>query len=177
MENAYIKRLGQLREQKVQASEKKIQPLLSRPLSKQAPGPAQNPNPPRPEEAQPDMTSMFGRNVEMFTGEDKRFGNFMQQYTEMANGLREQVKEGFMPEPIAKQRLEQYLGDSMKYFQDHKAGVMDNPQVAGAIEGLLAQSMEGQLPEQQVQAQAQAQEQVPAQAMTPQQAPQGGMNG
>lgn len=175
-ENAYLSRLKQLSDKKVVDNERRVQPMLSRPLSKQAPGPAMGPGPNQPveqEEQGPDMTSMFGKNIEAFQGEDKRFGAFMKEYGDLANGLKQEVESGFMPMPIAKQRLESYLRDSAGFFQRNKAGPMDNPKVAEMMEGMLAQASQGQLPEQQ--AREAAQNPGPAQAMTPQDSPQGGM--
>lgn len=166
-ENAYLTRLKQLRDKKVEDNEKKVQPFLSRPMTRQAPGPGMGPGPNQPqapEEQGPDMNSLFGRNLESFKGEDKRFGQFFDEYRQMAEGLKEEVNNGFMPLPIAQQRLNSYLKDSAGFFSRNKAGPMDNPKVAEMMEGMLAQSMQGQLPEQQ----AQQQQAAPAQAMTPQ---------
>ncbi|MGL5013098.1 MAG: hypothetical protein ACRC6V_02250 [Bacteroidales bacterium] len=174
-QNAYLSRLNQLRDKRVEENVRKVQPMVRRPLSKQAPGPGVGPGPARPEEKEeqgPDMGSMFGRNIESFGKEDLRFGKFMKEYGELANGLRQEVEQGYMPMPIAQQRLQSYLQDSAGFFQRNKAGPMDNPEVAEKMEGLLAQATQGQLPEQQAAAAAQP---GPAQAMTPQEAPQGGM--
>lgn len=163
-ENAYLSRLKQLRDQKVESNEKKVQPMLNRPLTRNAPTPGMGPGPAQPQEEQgPDMSSMFGKNIESFSNEDKRFGEFFQEYTKLAEGLRQEVQEGFMPMPIAQQRLQSYINDSAGYFSKNKASAMDNPQVAAMVEGLMAQGM------QQEQG---GQEAPPAQATMPQQ---GGM--
>ena len=168
-ENAYLSRLKQLSDKKVVDNERRVQPMLSRPLSRQAPGPGMGPGPNQPQEQEeqgPDMNSLFGKNIESFQNEDKRFGDFMKEYGDLANGLRQEVDQGFMPMPIAKQRLESYLQDSAGFFQRNKAGPMDNPQIAQMMEGMLAQASQGELPEQQ--ARAAAQNPGPAQALTPQ---------
>ncbi|MGL5013515.1 MAG: hypothetical protein ACRC6V_04370 [Bacteroidales bacterium] len=168
-ENAYLSRLNQLRDKKIESNERKIGPLMTRPLSSQAPGPGMGPGPAQPqqeEEQGPDMTTQFARNIEAFRGEDKRFGQFMEEYTKMAEGLRAEVEQGYMPMPIAKQRLESYLNDSSGFFTRNAPGPMDNPAVAEKMEGLLMQASQGELPEQQA-AQAEANP-GPAQAMTPQ---------
>lgn len=164
-ENAYLSRLNQLRDKKIQSNEMKIAPMMSRPLSRQAPGPGMGPGPAQPqqeEEQGPDMGTLFARNIESFRNEDKRFGQFMEEYTKMAEGLRAEVDQGYMPMPIAQQRLEAYLNDSSGFFSRNAAGPMDNPEVAAKMEGMLGQAMQGQLPEQQTAQPA------PAQAMTPQ---------
>lgn len=164
-ENAYLLRLKQLSDKKVEDNERRVQPMLSRPLSRHAPGPGMGPGPAQPQEQEeqgPDMNSMFGKNIESFQNEDKRFGEFMKEYSSLAEGLRQEVEQGWMPMPIAQQRLQSYLQDSAGFFQRNKAGPMDNPQVAAKIEGLLGQAMQGQLPEQQ------ARQGEPAQATMPQ---------
>lgn len=168
-ENAYLSRLKQLSDKKVEDNERRVQPMISRPLSRQAPGPGVGPGPNQPvqeEEQGPDMTSLFGKNIEAFQNEDKRFGDFMKEYGDLANGLKQEVEQGFMPMPIAQQRLQSYLQDSAGFFQRNKAGPMDNPEISAKVEGLLSQAMGGELPEQQA-AQAAANP-GPAQAMTPQ---------
>lgn len=167
-ENAYLSRLKQLRDNKVEDNTRRVQPMINRPLSRQAPNPGMGPGPNQPdaapEEQGPDMTSLFGKNIESFQNQDKRFQSFMEEYGNLANGLRQEVEQGFMPMPIAQQRLQSYLQDSAGFFQRNKAGPMDNPAIAEKMEGMLQQAMGGELPEQQ----AAAQEPAPAQAMTPQ---------
>lgn len=164
-ENAYLSRLKQLSDKKVEDNTRRVQPMISRPLSRQAPGPAMGPGPAQPQEQQeqgPDMESMFGKNLQSFQGEDARFGEFMQEYSNLAEGLRQEVEQGWMPRPIAEQRLKSYLQDSAGFFQRNAPGPMDNPQVKEKVEGLLSQAMQGQLPEQQ------ARQGQPAQATMPQ---------
>ena len=174
MENAYVRRLEQLRNQKVEDNKRRVLPrAVQRDVPEQQGGPAMGPGNPgaaEEEEVMANMDNMFGMSVQKFEGEDSRFQEFMKQYTQMANGLRQQVDQGYMPMPIAQQRLEQYLNDSRGYFSQNAASPMDNPQVAQAIDGLMGQAMQGGLPEQQA-ANPPAQ---PAQAMVPQE-PRGGM--
>lgn len=144
-ENAYLLRLKQLSDQKVESNEQRVAPILGRPLSRNAPGPS-NPMmqaPQQEEEAAPDMESMFGKNLESFQGQDKRFGKFMEEYASLAEGLKQEVDNGFMPMPLAKQRLESYLSDSANYFRKNQPGIMDNPEVSAMMEGALARQMEG----------------------------------
>lgn len=166
-DNAYLLRLKQLRDQKVADNEQRVG-LVKRPGSSVPGMGPQGPGPQQPQQEQdegPDMNSMFGRNIQSFSGQDKRFDEFFKQYTQMAEGLKEQVNQGYMPMPIAEQRLQQYLNDSMQYFSQNEATPMDNPEIAAKIEGLMGQAMQGQLPNQQPA--------PPAQAMAPQE--QGGM--
>lgn len=144
-ENAYMLRLKQLQDQKVESNAQRVAPILGRPMSRNAPGPAMDPRQgvPAEEEVAPDMESMFGKNMESFQGSDKRFGQFMQEYSSLAEGLKQEVDNGFMPMPIAQQRLKSYLSDSANYFRKNQATMMDNPEVAAMMEGALARKMEG----------------------------------
>lgn len=166
MENAYTKRLESLRENRIKDNVRRILPHVNprqgREILEKVIGPITPP--PVDEGPKVDETSMFSMNVNKFKEQDSRFGNFMDQYTKMAEGLRQEVQQGYMPMPIAQQRLKQFVEDSRNHFSQNAATPMDNPQVAQAIDGLMGQAMQGQLPEQQAQQQAQQ----PAQAMTPQ---------
>lgn len=148
-ENAYLTRLNQLREQKIEANERRVAPILNRPMTRQAPGPVMGPGPQAPEEQGaedqgPDMSTMFGRNLEQFMGQDNRFGEMFQEFTKLAEGLKEQVQQGYMPQPIAEQRLRAYIDDSRGYFTKNKPGLMDNPQFSQVVNGMLEKTMANQ---------------------------------
>lgn len=168
--NAYLERLNQLKEERVQSVAQKAAPLG---LPSQRPGmPTQTPEkqmlgvpPKQEEEQQPD--SQFMRNLENFKGQDARFGDMMSEYTNLAMGLREQVNAGYMPMKIAEQKLQQFLGDSSKHFTDNAPKATDNPEVRGMLEGLMQQQMGG-VPE----GSPAPQEGAP---MPPQEQPMGGM--
>lgn len=145
--NAYLTRLEQLKADKAQTV---AQQAASIGLPRQSPrNPAEQGNkmlgvPPKQEEPQP--ANMFERNIENFRGQDVRFGEMMDEYTNLALGLREQVNSGYMPEIIAKKKLESYLEDSSQYFKTHAMKPTDNPEVRGMLEGIMAQSG-GQAPQ------------------------------
>ena len=103
--------------------------------------------PEKPEEEQApqaDMNSMFGMNFQEFSNQDKRFQDMMSEYTQLASGLGEQVRQGFMPEAIAKQRLESYVQDTMGYFQKNEPTIMDNPQMNAVMEQMFNRAMQDQ---------------------------------
>lgn len=144
--NAYMQRLQQLQGEKQQRNENRFSPYLNRPMTNTQAGGAPLP-PEKPEEEQPpqaDMNSMFGMNFQEFSNNDKRFNEMMEEYKNLAMGLGEQVKSGYMPESIAKQRLQSYVQDSAGYFQKNQPSMMDNPQMSQAIEGMLASQMQQQ---------------------------------
>lgn len=144
--NAYIERLQQLQGEKQQRSESRFSPYLNRPMA--ATQNQGNPLPPeKPEEEQApqaDMNSMFGMNFQEFSNQDKRFQDMMSEYTQLASGLGEQVRQGFMPEAIAKQRLESYVQDTMGYFQKNEPTIMDNPQMNAVMEQMFNRAMQDQ---------------------------------
>lgn len=134
--NAYLERLSELKQKKAESNSARLGIPIQRPLNKQQPGMAGNPLPESSEETvQPESFFTKGFNKEMET--DTRFQGFMQEYTDMALGLRDQVQQGFMPEVIAKQRLQQYVQDSASWFSKNKAGAMDHPEMQNLVNGML----------------------------------------
>ena len=141
--SAYLERMTQLTQNKMDSTAKQFGLPLNRPMNKTPAGMAGQPMPQQQEEPEgPNMDTFFGKTFQQMEGEDKRFGQMFQDLGKLANGLRQEVEAGFIPEPIAKQRLQQYVQDSQKWFSQNQAGLMDNPQFAGAIEGLLQKAHE-----------------------------------
>lgn len=157
----YIGRLGQLEEERAEKVARSIDNVIpiNRPQTKQdtgllPPQGAQPPVPEQPADEEPDMDSMWGRQITAFGEKDSRFTDFMEEYQNLAKSLGQQVRDGMMPRPIAEQRLNKYLQDSGSYFKKNQPTVMDNPQFAGAIEQALSgmtqaqeQSQPTQMPE------------------------------
>ncbi|MGL5582272.1 MAG: hypothetical protein ACRDCE_15110 [Cetobacterium sp.] len=143
MASPYLERLEQLRENKIQEQAESFGLPLNKPLSQVPGGMAGNPMPQRPEEPAPDMSSMFGRTVQSLQETDRRSTKMFEDLQKLATGLRQEVEAGFMPEVIAKQKIEQYVKDSQQWFSKNEPGLMDNPQMYNAIEGILAQKMGG----------------------------------
>lgn len=141
--SAYLERMTQLTQNKMDSAAKQFGLPLNRPMNKQASGMAGDPMPQQEEEKGPDMDSFFGKTFQDLEGTDSRFGQMFKDLGQLANGLRQEVQAGFMPEPVAKQRLQQYVQDSQKWFGENQAGLMDNPQFAGVVEGILQQAHEG----------------------------------
>ena len=142
--NAYLDRLNQLQQKKEQALEDRGLPI-QRPTNRQPVSIASNPKPEEPAQEQPDMSTMFGKNLDYHTGQDSRFGDMIKEYTQLANSLGYAVRNGQMPEPIAKQRLQEYLDHSRSYFQQNQPTPMDNPQISGVINQFLQnRSAQGQ---------------------------------
>ncbi|MGL5963120.1 MAG: hypothetical protein ACRCZ2_01780 [Fusobacteriaceae bacterium] len=144
--SAYLERMTQLTQNKMDSTAKQFGLPLNRPMNKTPAGMAGQPMPQQEEEQGPDMNSFFGKTFQQLEGEDTRFGKMFQDLGKLASGLRQEVEAGFIPEPIAKQRLQQYVQDSQKWFGQNQAGLMDNPQFAGAIEGILQKAHEDSQP-------------------------------
>lgn len=147
--NAYLERLGTLRKEKADNLSARTGLPLNRPLSQQASPLAEAPQQPQqqqfPEgfdEMGLNQDSMFARTIKDAQSGDVRFDEFLKEYSDMAMGLRESVASGMMPEAIARQRLQQYVGDSAKWFSNNPTTPLDNPQMNQVIEGLLS----GQIP-------------------------------
>lgn len=134
--SAYLDRLTQLHDNKMESQAKAFGLPINRPLSQSAPGMSGNPMPQEPQEPMPDMNNVFGKTFEQLGGEDARFGTAMDDFKKLALGLREQVNAGYMPEPIARQKIQQYVNDSANWFNKNPATPMDNPEVQQMIEGL-----------------------------------------
>lgn len=140
--SAYLERMTQLTQNKMDSAAKQFGLPLNRPMNKTPAGMAGQPMPQQEEEQGPDMNSFFGKTFQQLEGEDKRFGTMFQDLGKLASGLRQEVEAGFMPEPIAKQRLQQYVADSQKWFSQNQPTLMDNPQFDSAINGLLQKAHE-----------------------------------
>lgn len=140
--SAYLNRMSELQQKKFERVEQQFGLPLNKPMNGKPMGMAGSPKPEQPQEEQPDMNNMFGMTFQQMQGEDKRFDSMFGELHKLANGLRQEVESGFMPEPIARKRIEQYVQDSSKWFSQNQAGLMDNPQFAGAIEGVLKNAYE-----------------------------------
>ncbi|MGL5015524.1 MAG: hypothetical protein ACRC6V_14750, partial [Bacteroidales bacterium] len=144
MASPYLERLEQLRETKMQTQSDALGLPLNKPGAPvEGNGLAGNPMPEKPEQPGPDMTTMFGKTIQDLEGTDRRFGKMFQDLNKLASGLRQEVEAGFMPEVLAKQKIEQYVKDSQQWFSKNDPKMMDNPQMYGAIEGILANKMGG----------------------------------
>lgn len=145
--NAYLERLQQLAGEKQQIAASRFSPYLNRPMSNN-PQQQGSPLPPeKPEEELPpeaDMNSMFGMNFQEFANQDQRFGQMLDEFSQLAMGLGEQVKQGFMPEAIAKKRLQSYVQDTAGYFQKNEPTIMDNPKMNAVMEQMFNNAMEKQ---------------------------------
>ncbi|MGL5016414.1 MAG: hypothetical protein ACRC6V_19370, partial [Bacteroidales bacterium] len=97
--SAYLERMTQLTQNKMDSAAKQFGLPLNRPMNKQASGMAGDPMPQEEEEKGPDMDSFFGKTFQDLEGTDSRFGQMFKDLGQLANGLRQEVQAGFMPEP------------------------------------------------------------------------------
>lgn len=139
----YLDRLNQLEEQSVISRNGGLP--LNRPQSEEQKDMLGIPQEPEPQEdpMEKAMQTQFGMNLQNFSKQDARFQDMMGEYQKLAMGLKQQVDSGYMPLPIAQQKLKEFLSDSGHYFNTHEAGPMDNPENKAMLEGILSQAMGG----------------------------------
>ena len=118
--NAYLDRMRELEDKRVSRNEELMQSSglpIQRPQNQQPPSnvpTGQSPKPDEPDESY--KQSLFYQHMDNFQQNDPHFGGVMKELTELATGLREQVKQGFMPEPIARERLKQFVADTSDQY-------------------------------------------------------------
>lgn len=174
--NAYLERMNQLRSERRQTSTRQLEEIgvpIRRPKEQQEPGsPSGVPTgeAPIPKEDESYKDSHFYNAFEGYKGKDPYFGGVVDELTQLATGLREQVKLGYMPEQVARQRLTQFVGDTQQHFVRNKPKIEEeqkNRQMQ-ALLGALTQTAGAQQNPQQPQ---QPQE-IPPEGVTPEQAAQ-----
>lgn len=176
--NAYLERMGELEAKRRQRADEFLQSSglpINRPQTNQPPSGVPTGQSPKPEEDNSYKESTFYQNFDHFKQNDPYFGGVMDELTQLATGLREQVKQGYMPQPIAEQRLRQFVQDSAAHFQRNEKPLMEKAkqeQDQQQIMGIINQ-FAGQQPQQE------APQGVPPEGVTPEQAAQmqGGPNG
>lgn len=126
--NAYLERMGELEAQRRQRNVEELQASglpIARPQSVQPPSGVPTGQSPKPEEDESYKESTFYQNFDHFKQNDPYFGGMMDELTQLATGLREQVQQGYMPQPIAEQRLRQFVQDSASHFQRNEKPLME----------------------------------------------------
>lgn len=141
--NAYLERMGELEAKRRQRADEFAQASglpINRPQTNQSPSGVPTGQSPKPEEDNSYKESTFYQNFDHFKQNDPYFGGVMDELTQLATGLREQVKQGYMPQPIAEQRLRQFVQDSASHFQRNEKPLMekakqeqDQQQIMGII--------------------------------------------
>lgn len=164
MSNAYLERMNELKAQRSNPNRAYPQPgmPISRPGSSvESPSgvpTGEAPLPPGEDESYKD--SHFYSAMNYYTENDPRFGNMFSELQKLASGLREQVNSGYMPPQLARQRLTQFVGDTMSQFE------REAPRFKKEDEQAKMQQLLGALTNQAGQ-QAQQEQQSQANAPTP----------
>lgn len=137
-ETFYEQRMRELQQEKA-TKVARSNPLLQRPsrTADTLAGPSPMPQQPQEDEQPSYMKSDFFLNSERFRQEDPNFGPMMQNFTKLAMGLKRMVDQKMMPEPIARQRLEQFI-------QDHRQGYKKQELGSPEEGALMDQSTEAQ---------------------------------
>ncbi|AEK81937.1 hypothetical protein NDAWWUGD_CDS0029 [Salmonella phage SeKF_80] len=174
--NAYLERMNQLRSERRQNTTRQLEEAgvpIRRPQEQQAPvSPSGVPTgeAPIPQEDESYKDTHFYNAFEGYKQKDPYFSGVMDEMTKLATGLREQVKLGYMPEQVARQRLTQFVGDTQQHFIRNKPKIQEeekNRQMQ-ALLGAITQVTGAQQAQQQV---PQNQE-IPPEGISPEQAAQ-----
>lgn len=178
---AYLERMNQLRSERRQNTSRQLEETgvpIRRPQEYQAPqqgSPSGVPtgDAPIPQEDESYKDTHFYNAFEGYKGKDPHFGSVVDELTQLATGLREQVKLGYMPEQMARQRLTQFVGDTQQHFVRNKPQ-LEKEEKNRQMEALLG-AMTQATGQEQAQAQTQQQNQeIPPEGVSPQQAAQMG---
>lgn len=174
--NAYLERMNQLRSERRQNSTRQLEEIgvpIRRPQEPQQPGsPSGVPTgeAPIPQEDESYKDTHFYNALEGYKNQDPHFGGVIDELTQLATGLREQVKLGYMPEQVARQRLTQFVGDTQQHF------IRNKPQLEKEEQNRQMQSLLGALTQisggQQGAPQPQQPQEMPPEGVSPQQAAQ-----
>jgi|AKYZ01.1.fsa_nt_gi hypothetical protein len=175
--NAYLERMNQLRSERRQNTTRQLEEAgvpIRRPQEHQAPvSPSGVPTgqAPIPQEDESYKDTHFYNAFEGYKGQDPYFGGVVDELTQLATGLREQVKLGYMPEQVARQRLTQFVGDTQQHFIRNKPKIQEeekNRQMQ-ALLGALTQVSGAQGGQEQ---QPQQPQEIPPEGVSAQQAAQ-----
>lgn len=186
--NAYLERMNQLQSERMNSSRKEISEAtgvpIHRPTQQQAPGSpsgvptGEAPLPPGEDDSY--KNSHFYNAFTHYSDNDPHFGGVMDELTKLATGLREQVNNGYMPPQIARQRLTQFVGDTMSHFE-RESPRLEEEQKQNQMAQMIG-AMSNQVTQQKQQAQSDiANAPTPAEGITQsqaqeqEQAAQGGM--
>lgn len=126
--SAYLERLKQIEAEEMERPVESDPSLpINRPMKNTTNGLAIGGS---PEEQEPDeeyKNSFFYQNFNNFMGNDEGFKGMFDEYTQLASGLKSQVDQGFMPLPIAEQKLRSYLEDSSNHYRAEASRNKDDP--------------------------------------------------
>lgn len=178
--NAYLERMGELEAQRRQKNDEVLQASglpINRPKTEQPEG-VPSGGSPKPEVDESYKDSTFYQNFSHFQENDPYFGGVMKELTDLATGLREQVKQGYMPQQIAEQRLHQFVSDTSNHYQRNEKPLLERAEQEKQQEqvmGIINQYV-NKPGAQQTQEQSQ---EIPPEGISPEQAAQiqGGSNG
>lgn len=174
--NAYLERMNQLQNERMNSSRKDISEStgvpIHRPAQQTQGSPSGVPTGEAPLPAGEDdsyKNSHFYTAFSHYSDSDPHFSGVMDEMTKLATGLREQVNSGYMPPQIARQRLTQFVGDTMAHFE-RQAPRLEEEQKQNQMAQLLG-AMSNQVTQQKQQAQSDvANAPIPPEGISQQQA-------
>lgn len=123
--SAYLERMNELNSQRVRNNARELEASgvpINRPKDRNIQPPSgiptgESPIPNHEGEDESYKNSHFYNAFDSFKQNDPHFGGVIDELTKLATGLREQVSQGYMPPQIARQRLTQFVGDTMSHYQ------------------------------------------------------------
>lgn len=143
--SAYLDRLKQIEMEETQQREE-VDPSLPirKPMKNTTSGLATG----APQEESPNedyKNSFFYQNFDNFMSSDEGFQGMFNELTQLASGLKTQVDQGFMPKPIAEQKLRSFLEDNTNHYKQESLRKKNDPinqenqqmmaQMLGALSG------------------------------------------
>lgn len=160
--SAYLERMNELNSQRVRNNARELEASgvpINRPKDRNVQSPSgvptgQSPMPQEQGEDESYKNSHFYNAFDSFKQNDPHFGGVIDELTKLATGLREQVNQGYMPPQIARQRLTQFVGDTMAHFQREEPRLQEEQkqnqmaQLLGAMSGQVDQQKQAELSQQ-----------------------------
>lgn len=169
--NAYLARMNELEQRRSTKNDEEARTAAGLPIQK--PMAQEHTGMPykeveKPQEDDSYKQSMFFMNHNDLMNSNERYKGAFDELSKLATGLREQVKQGYMPEAIAQDRIHQFVNDTANNFAKNETKFNEEDAAKAQQEqiGALLQKFSGQ-PQQ-------APQQMPAEGVSPEQAAQMG---
>lgn len=98
---------------------------------------------PKPEEDESYKNSHFYMNFDYHRNNDPHFDSMVGELTHLSSALRDQVQQGYMPARLARQRVIQYVTDTMSHYQRNEPQIQsyDKAKQTQQLQGAFMQQM------------------------------------
>lgn len=172
--NPYLERMSQLQNDRMSSNKREVENMSGVPIHRPtvqtegSPSGVPTGKAPIPEDDESYKDSHFYTAFNHYQESDPHFSGVMEEVTKLATGLREQVNSGYMPPQIARQRLTQFIGDTMSHFE-RKAPQLEEEDKQRKMAQILGALGQGAQSQQDQQRQDLANEPIPNEGITQQQ--------